>query len=223
LPEPPYEPELRSALAALVQPASLCVDVGAHHGLITVFLARLVGVNGRVVAFEAHPDNARILRRAVEDGGVAAWVAIENQAVTDGAAPRVALHAGRQDASAEWNVIGRDVEGRSTPAQLEVDATSLDAFFDADEPQPALVKIDVEGAEAQVLKGMRRLLQTARPALAIEFHDEAGWVGRRELLDAGYDLYTPAGVRLDPARDVERVYHCIALPREHPFPERLAD
>jgi FkbM family methyltransferase len=218
-PEPPYEPELRSALAALVRPGSLCVDVGAHHGLITVFLARLAGPNGHVVAFEAHPENARALQRTVEDEGVAEWVAIENRAVTDGAAPRVWLHPGRDHASAEWNIVGTNVEGRATNAELEVAATSLDSYFAA-ETELDLVKIDVEGAEAQVIAGMDRLLREARPALAIEFHGETGWGARTRLLDAGYDLYAVDGRRLDPVHDVERQYHCLALPSERRIDSR---
>jgi FkbM family methyltransferase len=218
----PYEPQLRSAMAALVSPGSLCADVGAHHGLVTIFLADIVGPDGRVVAFEAHPENADVLRDAVEAAGMADRVTIENIAVTEGGAPRVLLHPGRGEASAEWNVVGADVDGRATPALLEVDAISLDAFFPQGEPQPDLVKVDVEGAEAQVLAGMRRLLREARPAIALEFHNNEGWAGRRQLFNADYDLYTAAGHHLDPELSIERVYHCVALPRERTFPSRLA-
>lgn len=216
----PYEPELGAALEALVAPGSLCVDVGAHHGLVTIPLARLTGPTGRVIAFEAHPDNAETLRRTVAAEGLADRVTVENRAITDGRTARISLHSGRRDASAEWNVVGVDVEGRATPARLEVDATSLDAFFDTEGFQPAVVKIDVEGAERQVFEGMRRLLKQARPALAIEFHNDDGWAGRSELTQAGYALYTTDGIRLE--QDAERVYHCLALPRERSLPQGLA-
>ena len=114
--------------------------------------------------------------------------------------------------------MGRDVEGRPTPAELEVAATSLDAYFNGTTVD--LVKIDVEGAEGQVLTGMRRLLRDDRPALVIEFHEGAGWARREELLDAGYDLYEMDGTRLS-ATDVERRYHCLALPTERPLTDRL--
>jgi FkbM family methyltransferase len=216
-----YEPDVRSALKALVRPGWICADVGAHHGVITRELPRLVGPGGRVIAFEAHPDNVRELERVVAAEDLAGWVQVENAAVTDGSRRRVTLHAGRARASTEWNIVGTDLEGRPTPTELEVPATSLDAYFESDGGAVDLVKIDVEGAEAQVLAGMRRLLKDARPALVVEFHDDAGWAGRSELFDAGYDLYEIAGTRLDAATDLERRYHCLALPHERPLTEPL--
>ena len=209
--EDQYEPGLRRAIEELVQPGWTCADVGAHHGIVTRLLARLVGPGGSVIAFEAHPANAEQLRRGVEAAGLADRVRVEHVAVTDGATPAVALHPGRGRASAEWNVVGVDVEGRPTTAELEVPATSLDAYFPPGK-RLDFVKIDVESAEAIVLVGMRRLLRDARPTVALEFHDDRGWDGRRTLHEAGYDLYAPDGRLLAP--DATREYHCVALPRE---------
>ena len=213
-----YEPDVRAALTAIVRPGWTCADVGEHRGLITLHLARLVGPEGQVIAFEAHPDNARELVRVVETEKLGATVRIKNLAVNDGSRDRVNLHHGRRRATEEWNIMGRDLEGRPTPPEVEVPATSLDAYFNG--ATVDLVKIDVEGAEAEALAGMRRLLRENRPALVIEFHDEAGWAGRQELLDADYDLYEMDGKRLSPS-DPERRYHCLALPNERPLTERL--
>jgi hypothetical protein len=130
----------------------------------------------------------------------------------------VNLHHGRGRATEEWNIMGRDLEGRPTPPELEVAATSLDAYFNG--ATVDLVKIDVEGAEAEVLAGMRRLLREKRSVLVIEFHDEAGWAGRQELLDAGYDLYEMDGTRLS-ASELARRYDCLALPSERPLTARI--
>lgn len=212
-----YEPEVLRALGALVHTGETCADVGAHRGVITRQLARLVGPTGRVIAFEAHPDSARELERALAADDLGERVRVENLAVTDGSRTPVPLYAGRRRASAEWNIVGADLEGRPTAPELEVPATSLDAYFGADREAVDLVKIDVEGAEGDVLAGMRRLLREGRPEVVLEFHNETGWQGRYELFDAGYDLYEISGVRLDPAKDVERRYHCLALPRERPL------
>jgi FkbM family methyltransferase len=207
--ESAYEPELQAAIARLVQPGWTCADVGAHHGVFTRLLADLVGESGHVVAFEAHPANARRLRRSLRSR-LRNRVIVENLAVTDGAAERVALHPGRGRATTEWNIVGADVEGRPTPAELEVRATSLDAYFGGRPLE--FVKVDVEGAEAAVLRGMTKLLRERKPILALEFHNEAGWAGRGELLDAGYRLETLTAEPIDPAPHAERVYQCLALP-----------
>ena len=217
--DPDYEPQLQAFLEWVVRPGWACVDVGAHHGLLTLRLAQLVGAGGRVVAFEAHPDNADELRRGLQPHPESAHVRIEQRAVTDGSSKTVFLHGGRNRASSEWNVLGKDVEGRATAAEIAVPAISLDEYFPGDS-HVDLVKIDVEGAEGQVLRGMRRLLRAVRPLVVTEFHDDEGWRGRRELLDADYELYAVDGKRLDATLDTERVYHCVAAPREAPLPAR---
>jgi FkbM family methyltransferase len=204
--EEPYEPEFTGAIERIVQPGWTCADVGAHLGNITETLVRLVGKEGRVIAFEAHPANAEELWKRFR---AASAVEVVNAAVSDGTADRLALYAGRHDHSTEWNVVGHDVDGVPTRLELEVQAVSLDTWFSSAAPLH-FVKIDVEGAEGLVLAGMRRVLREQRPVVAIEFHDDAGWAGRRELLDAGYELAATDGSAVDP--EGPRVYHVIARP-----------
>lgn len=209
---PCYEPDICQAIERIVQSGWTCADVGAHVGVITQVFARKVGPTGLVIAFEAHPENARLLRENVSANGWEKLVRVENLAVTDGSCGRVWLFAGRECRPSEWNIVGHDVDGARTHPEMEVPARALDDYFPSGS-RLDLVKIDVEGAEAQVLAGMRRLLRETRPVAIIEFHDEVGWAGRQELLAAAYDLYDMSGRRLDPVRDVQRVYHCLALPQ----------
>ena len=207
----PYEPDVCGTIERFVQPGWTCADVGANVGVITELLAQLVGPAGRVIAFEAHPENVRLLRGNMRANGCEKRVRVEHLAISDGSHDRLWLFPGRQHSSLEWNIVGHDVEGIRTDPELEVPAISLDDYFPSGS-RLHLVKIDVEGAEAQVLAGMRRLLREAVPVAIIEFQDEVGWAGRQELLAAAYDLYDLSGRRLDPVRDVRRVYHCLALP-----------
>jgi hypothetical protein len=57
-----HEPTLQEALPAVVLPGMVVYDIGAHMGSIALGVARLVGPNGHVVAFEADPQNAETLR-----------------------------------------------------------------------------------------------------------------------------------------------------------------
>ena len=204
-----YEPEVQAAISRVVQPGWTCADVGAHQGIFTRLLAKLVGEGGRVVAFEAHPTNAHAVEKSLSRG-VRDRVTVENVAVTDGEVERVTLYAGRNRWSQEWNVTGMDLDGNPTAAELDVAATSLDRYFGGGRLDFA--KLDVEGAENLVLRGMRRLLRNERPVLVVEFHTPEGWAGRTELLDAGYRLETPAGEPVDAGPDATRVYQCLALP-----------
>jgi FkbM family methyltransferase len=210
---PSSEDDFCRAIEKIVQPGWTCADVGANVGLITAVLAECVGPSGKVLAFEAHPANAKVLRENMKSKGYGSRVKVGNVAITDGSRSKVWLHAGRNASDCEWNVVGHDVNGKATRAELEVTAASLDTFF-ARGTRLDLVKIDIEGAAGAAFSGMSRLLAEARPILLIEFHDEAEWEARRRLFDAGYSLWNLEGRRLDPQKDVKRLYHCLALPSE---------
>jgi FkbM family methyltransferase len=214
---PEYEPGLMAALRRLVRPGFVCADVGANVGVVTIVLARDVGKLGRVVAFEAIHDNVEVLRRNLElNPKLMPRVVVEEAAVTDGASATVELFAGRGGSHAEWT-ISREFAARADDAPVEragrrVRALALDDYY----PSPArldLVKMDIEGAEAVAVAGMRRLLEQTRPVVVLEFHAPVGWPAIGLLLDAGYRLESLDGVSLRaPASADDVPYQLVALP-----------
>ena len=62
---PDFELQVSKAILHICKPGWHAVDVGAHYGHMTAVLARAVGKQGRVVAFEAYPPNARLLKARV--------------------------------------------------------------------------------------------------------------------------------------------------------------
>jgi FkbM family methyltransferase len=212
-----YEVGVVQLIRQIVQRGWVCADLGAHRGIVTRVIAQAAAPDGRVVAFEAHPGNARQLHERMKFFRYGRLVHVENMAVFDGESDSLWLFPGRGRSSFEWNVVRFDLNNENPLPEMRVPATSLDAYFAPDAPLH-FVKIDVEAAEGQVLRGMRRLLREACPILMVEFHNEDGWSGRTELFSAGYDLYTLQGKRLDPDNDRKRVYHCLAFPAETPTP-----
>ena len=209
-PAAPYEPDLLHLIQDLVKPGWICADIGANVGTITVLLAKRATSSGLVYAFEAHPENAEILRRNLKAENIAN-AKVENLIVADGSQERMWLYPGRGHSEAEWNIMGHDVEGNMTERELSVAAVSLDEYFPPD-ARLDFVKIDVEGAEAMVIKGMRRLLQQSKPIVFVEFHDEQGWAGRKYFFESGYDLYDMNRRRQEPQENAARLYHCYFLP-----------
>lgn len=163
------ERPVQEALAGALRPGDTVLDVGANVGFLTVIAARLVGAGGRVVAFEPVPDNARQIRRNAKLNRLGNIEVVES-AVADrtGTATLVlARFAG-----------GAALEGADRPpdacGERTVPVVTLDEWCaGASVPAPALVKIDVEGAELAVLRGMAGLLAGPRPALLIEVDDPA--------------------------------------------------
>ena len=193
------DPILRR-LSELVDPRRTAVDIGAHLGIFTYFLAKKCP---RVIAYEPNPDMAELLRLTA-----AANVEVVCRALSD--------RAGRATLAVPI-IEGRQVHGLGRvkahdderPAKcFEVELARLD-----DEPleNVGFMKIDVEGHEEHVLRGGERLLRRDRPVLLVEIEERhtgkpvAETFGLIERL--GYDGYfLRAGklapvARFDPARD----------------------
>jgi FkbM family methyltransferase len=189
---------LRSVLDAVLRPGATVVDVGANIGATAVWAARRVGPQGRVVAVEPTADNVAVLRENVELNG------FRNVTIVAGA-------AGRRRESREFYVRG-DVSAvnslfpdsiyASVTQVVRVDVQPLDDLVLG----PAdLVKIDVEGAELDVLAGMTTLLQVPSIRLLVEWHpvlqQAAGYAPDalpRALIDAGFALETVDHLRRRP-------------------------
>ncbi|HVN59911.1 MAG TPA: FkbM family methyltransferase [Gaiellaceae bacterium] len=163
-----YEPSVQRFLEQNVAPGDVVYDVGAHIGFFSVCAARLGAV---VYAFEPVPVNAARLRDNVSLNDFEIHVV---EAAAWESSGSVGLVAGDSDFEA------RATAGTGTPS------VSLDEFAER-EPEPSLIKLDVEGAEAYVLRGARRLLASARPVLVCEIHGEDTRDDVEELL-AGYSL-----------------------------------
>ena len=171
-----YEPEVQRALSETLAPGATYWDVGAHAGFFACLASRLVGPDGRVIAFEPSPENLERLHRAVEMNA-AANIRVEPIAVAaqSGAA---ALYS--HEHSSMWS-LEASPEGGSAGT---VPTRTLDELA-AELPAPDLIKVDVEGGEIDVLSGGKRLLHEDRPTLLVEFHSDAILAQARALLD-GY-------------------------------------
>ena len=194
------------AFRQVVQAGATVLDIGANLGAYTVLLAQWVGATGRVHAFEPAPGAREGLCRHVLLNGVEGRVAVHSQAVS--AATGVA----------RFRAVGLQGDNRLMPGTtepaIEVGTTSIDEFCGAHGSQPGFIKVDVEGAELDVLKGGRATIAAAGDALQlyVEMHPHLwsafGYSGadlqaeldvqrlRAERLDGQPDLWTLAGVCL---------------------------
>lgn len=142
------------------------LDVGANLGFFTFLAAPLVGDEGRAYAFEAQPDVAAYLRRSVELNELGPRVHVTQAAVTDGQSDSVELVL--PEDAANTGVVSLYPHEWLGGARLRVPAVSLDGWAASrDVERVDVVKIDVEGAELLVLRGMEALLLRTRPRLLV--------------------------------------------------------
>jgi FkbM family methyltransferase len=172
-------------------------DVGAWIGYHTLAFAALVGSAGRVVAFEPSTVNAERIRAHIEQNPeLGKRVTLFELALGDADGEHVFLagqHIDDGTSSGSHLADGYPPEASDVYSEFErhvvhtVRADTLIAHGDV--PIPDVVKLDVEGAEHQVLDGARRLVETHRPILLVELHHPASTQRVVEQLEsAGYEL-----------------------------------
>jgi FkbM family methyltransferase len=166
--EQEYEPETFAFLRASCRPGDVALDIGAHIGLFTVLMARLVGPSGRVVAFEPTPATRDALKRTVALNRCDDRVEVRDEAVTDRSGE--ATFFDTDDLASNANSLVATGRHRSGFA---VKTVSVDDVLSSRGLSAGCVKIDVEGAELQTLRGAERTLERDRPALALALHPHA--------------------------------------------------
>ncbi|MGH7986174.1 MAG: FkbM family methyltransferase [Candidatus Binataceae bacterium] len=202
------KPHLQHALQQALRPNQIFYDIGANVGFFSLIGARLVGDEGRVIAFEPLPANAEMIERN------AAANAFMNIAVM-----RFAL--GRQDGEARFMLSERPTWGKLAEigtkpdrycGEIVVPIRKLDSVVESARlAPPDVIKIDVEGAEIDVLSGARMTIAASRPVFLIELHGTNVAV-ERILSDYGY-VTTVLGTT-DTVADAHWNCHVLALPNE---------
>ena len=176
-----FEWDKQEHLRTAVEPGKVAFDVGANVGFYTLLLARVLGPEGHVVAFEPVPRNLSFLHRHLALNGVRNVSVIE-AAVAD--REGVATFDEGPDPS-----MGHLGAGRLRVRTLRLD----DALARGEIPVPAYMKIDVEGAEADVLRGAEGILREARPVVFLATHGPAVHAECLEILTGHGYVVTPLG------------------------------
>ena len=154
-------------------------DIGANIGLMSIYASLQVGNKGSVFSFEANPETAAILKYNIELNNLKNIIVV-NKAVGD-KNDRITLYndsaiKNRGGAS----LIKPDVVSES----FEVELIRLDSETEYQDMPVHMVKIDVEGFEMDVLKGMEKILRNKAPKLIIECSAD-----RNNNYNSVYEIY----------------------------------
>jgi FkbM family methyltransferase len=185
-----FDPAELEFMRTELEPGATAIDVGANVGVYAITAGLSVGASGRVIAVEADEEYLPRLQAGLERN------ALENTDI-------IVAAAGHVDGEAEL-IIAADgafssikplVSYTGSGATRQVQERRLDSIWDeAGQPDVAFVKVDVEGAEVEVLRGAEQLLQRCHPALVVEVRPEQTEPEVRRRLSAfGYEDVTPPG------------------------------
>ena len=163
-----YEQDEIRFVRGLLKPGDAAIDVGAHIGFFTMQMAAAVGAAGRVYAFEPLDSNADLLERSIAENGFADRVQFQRAAA--GAAPGTATLTFPVETlnSGGAYLLRSGSAPLAGNAKKDVPLVALDAL---DLRRPVrFIKMDVEGAEPQVLRGAARILKEDTPLILSELH-----------------------------------------------------
>lgn len=172
-----YELYKQRAISACCRQGMVAYDIGAHAGFYTMMFARLSGKEGRVYAFEPNALNLRYLKTHIDINNV------KNATI-------LPIALGQDTGYSFFNESGNSSTGHVTANQtaVMVPLDSIDNLIGKKliEP-PNIIKIDVEGAELDVLYGARATIQKYNPLIfvAIDNHDSKDYI-YEFLKDMGY-------------------------------------
>ena len=150
----------------------IVVDIGAHIGLYTIISSKRVGTNGKVVAIEADPGNFEMLNRNIKLNQLTNVIPLNYAVYSKETKIKLYLPSG-ESGFTKYNTIVSDWANNEDKF-VEVNANTLDYLLQLNqirEEEVNWIKIDVEGAEFEVLKGATNVLSKSKDiALLMELH-----------------------------------------------------
>lgn len=158
--DPEYEKEVTQKLIALSGSDSVFIDVGAHVGRYTILLADLCKI---VISIEADPVNFKKLNKNIEINGVDN-VTLIHKAMSNRQGA-IKFYLGKTKG------VG-SIKKKNGKCYIQIESDTLDSTIETLNIAPSVIKIDVEGAELDVLRGFTKTLRLSRPIVICEVFKE---------------------------------------------------
>lgn len=161
-----YETDNYQFLKTHLKPGMQVIDIGAHIGLFSVCSSQLVGPTGKVICFEPTPGTYNILKQTLHLNHCTNVMAI--QAAVSAQEGKTIFYVSNTEGCNDNSLIKNKSEKDLN--HFEVDLVSIDGIVRKYNLSPALVKVDAEGAELDVLKGLDHTMITQRPMIILGLH-----------------------------------------------------
>lgn len=184
-----FEPELTEAFLHLVKQGHVVLDIGMHLGYYSTLFAVLVGGKGQVHAFEPTPSTRELARRntarfpQLQVHPLAVWSSNQTLVLRDYGVKFMAFNS---------LLRAKLEEEPAAPKDIEVQTVTLDQFRQSTlkDRKVAVIKIDAESAEREIILGARSLIREDQPIISVEVGDRdkshEGRLLNDELRNLGY-------------------------------------
>ena len=163
------ETPLIEQLLAQVQPGGVLFDIGANIGVVSLIAARL-HPDLRVHAFEPMPENLEHLRANIQLNDLADRVTAHDVALSD-CQGQATFHLDQEAGGGTSTLVSRN--DATSQRSITVRTDTLANVAAAINATPSVVKIDVEGAEWEVIRGMQGIEPRTTRAVLIEVHGQS--------------------------------------------------
>lgn len=181
-----WEGWLTIFMSRYLKPGMTCLDIGANFGYYSILMGLAAGPLGRVISIEPNPSVVSVLKRSLELNGLTSRTIVHQVAA---AADRGACHlyvpSSEPKNASLVNGAYADARGQT----VEVDKVTVDELT-ANLDRLDFIKIDVEGAEEEVIEGLRGTMERFKPAIVLEFN-AARYRNPMGFLDRLIAIYGP--------------------------------
>ncbi len=160
----PYEKASVDLIRSTLKKGCVCLDIGANIGYWSLVLARVVSKTGKVFSFEPDSDNFKLLTKNIEVNGYKNVVLTQKAVYSKTTVIDFYIKA-------DFGVDQRVYDPGDGRKSVKIEAVSIDDFCVKNGIEKVdFIKMDIQGAEAMALKGMRKLVKKSRNlAMLVEF------------------------------------------------------
>lgn len=211
--------ELEVFLKLSKEAKGVMLDIGAYKGLFASLFCK-VSKHG-AIAFEPAPRSQELIKRTITLNDLGNRIELVGAALGKGAE---VTNLQLDPSTGFAQIRNHESSGGSSDITILAPSTTVDKFRSAAQKKIGILKIDVEGAEDEVLEGSYQTLRQDRPVVLVEIHNDClaqRGVNFRQVLgrvvEQGYSLMRLNGRHATPGSATRAVHarvHLLAIPRE---------
>lgn len=162
------EIEFMTLIREQLKPGEIAFDIGSNIGYVSLIMAKLVGEAGHVYSVEPDKKNFQVLKKNVALNNYQSRFTLERIGISDQVG-QLTFHRSNRS-----NLGSFEKRHKDCPGSIETFVTSLDEYLKDKEQLPTFYKMDVEGHEVKVVRGMKKTAERSPSGtkILIEVHPQ---------------------------------------------------